>query len=125
MLVLHYNVIWLIGSHMTPYLWVLDILWLFDSLGLMIIMSDDVWLSHLTQIMSPGFHVTDLFEHLTWFMSFDWLKNIAQSTHESQIMDFTLWLTMSNRGCMTWGDKSPGLGLLEDTHIRGLVPTKR
>ena len=27
---------------------------------------------------------------VTWFMGFDWLRNVGQLTHESQMMDFKL-----------------------------------
>ena len=39
-------------------------------------------------------HVT-LLGHMIGFMSFDWLKGLAQLTRMGQLMDFTLWLTMS------------------------------
>jgi len=44
----------------------------------------------MTQIMSHGFHIYDSFEHMTWFMGFDWLKDVAQLTQASQLMDFML-----------------------------------
>jgi len=62
---------------------------------------------------------------MTWFMGFDWLKDVAQLTQASQLMDFMLWLTMSDRGWVMKGNESPELGLWEDAYIRGLVPTKR
>jgi len=44
----------------------------------------------MTEIMSHGFHACDLFEDMTWVVSFDWLKDVAQLTQTSQLMDFTL-----------------------------------
>ena len=44
----------------------------------------------MTHIMGHGFHACDSFEHMTWFVSFDWLKVCWAVTHESQLMDFTL-----------------------------------
>ena len=35
-------------------------------------------------------HITDSFEHMTWLMGFNWLKDIAQFTQASQLRDFTL-----------------------------------
>jgi len=55
----------------------------------------------MTQIISHGFYASDSFEHMTCFMSFDWLKDVAQLTLESQLMDFTLSPAMSYRGQMT------------------------
>ena len=43
-------------------------------------------------------HVTHL-AHMTCFMSYDWFWYVAQLTHRSQLMDFTLWLAMSHESC--------------------------
>ena len=45
-------------------------------------------------------HVTHL-AHMTWFMSNDWFWYVAQLTHRSQLMDFTLGLAMSHESCDT------------------------
>jgi len=37
----------------------------------------------MTEIMSPRFHTSDLLEHMTSFMSFNRLKDDAQSSQES------------------------------------------
>ena len=44
----------------------------------------------MTQIISHGFHECDSFEHMTWLMSFDWLKDVEQLTQMSQLVDFML-----------------------------------
>jgi len=44
----------------------------------------------MTQIMSHSFYAGDSFEHMIWFMGFDWLKEVVQLTQVSQVMDFTL-----------------------------------
>ena len=49
------------------------------------------------QVISHGFYASDSFEHMTCVISFDWLKDVAQLTQESQLMDFTLPPAMSNR----------------------------
>jgi len=36
-----------------------------------------------------GFCACDPFEHITCFMSFDWLKDVAQLTYKSQLIYFT------------------------------------
>ena len=41
----------------------------------------------MTQIMSHEFHACDSFEHMTWVKGFDWLKDVAQGTQESQLID--------------------------------------
>jgi len=79
----------------------------------------------MTQIMSHGFHTCDSVKHMIGFMSFNWLKDVKQLPRASQLIDFTLQLTMSHQGYVTRGDESPELGLWEDNYIRGLVPTKR
>ena len=40
--------------------------------------------------MSYGFYTCESFEHRTRVMSFDELKDVAQLTHESALMDFAL-----------------------------------
>jgi len=40
-------------------------------------------------------HVTRL-GHRTGFIGFDWLPGMGQPTQTSQLMDFTLYLTMSH-----------------------------
>jgi len=40
-------------------------------------------------------HVTPL-GHMTGFIGFDWLRDMAQVTWTSQLIDFTLCLTMSH-----------------------------
>ena len=37
--------------------------------------------------------------HMTCFTSYDWFRQVAQLTYTSQLMDFTLWLTMSHELC--------------------------
>jgi len=37
--------------------------------------------------MSDRFHACDSFEHMTCFMSCNWLKIVVQITHKSQLMD--------------------------------------
>ena len=60
---------------------------------------------------------------MTYGLSYDWFKYVAQLTHGSQLMDFTLWLAMSHRGHGTRGDESPGLGLREERLYKaGLDP---
>jgi len=47
-------------------------------------------------VMSHMFHACDPLEHTTCSMSFDWLQDMAQLTHSSHLMDFTLEITMSH-----------------------------
>ena len=55
-----------------------------------------------------------------------WLvKGCAQLTQTSQLRDFTLWLTMSQRCYVTWGHESPELGVWEDAYRTSFVLTKR
>jgi len=44
----------------------------------------------MTYIISHVFHACDSFKQMTCFMSFDLLKEVAQLTQESQLMDFIL-----------------------------------
>ena len=37
-----------------------------------------------------GFTHVIHFGHMTCFMSYDWFRHVAQLTHTSQLMDFTL-----------------------------------
>jgi len=79
----------------------------------------------MIHITSHGFHACDSLEHMTWFISFDWLTECCAMT------------PMSDQGISRYdslrvievyvarGDESPGLGLWEDAYIRLLVPTKR
>jgi len=43
-----------------------------------------------------GFTHVILLAHMTCFMGFDWLRDMAQLTVTSQLMDFTLLLTTSD-----------------------------
>ena len=36
------------------------------------------------------------FGHMTCYMSYDWFWQVAQLTHESQLMEFILWLAISH-----------------------------
>ena len=78
----------------------------------------------MTHIMSHGFHACDLFEHMTWFMSFDWLTECCAITHMSHrwISDYDSLRVI--QVYVARGDESPGLGLWGDAYIRRLVPTK-
>ena len=44
----------------------------------------------MTQNISHVFHAYDLFEHMTRYVSFDWLKDVAPLTQKSQLINFTL-----------------------------------
>jgi len=80
----------------------------------------------MTHTMRHGFHACDSFEHMTWFMSFDWFKTeCCAMTHMSH-----RWISRYDslrviEVYVARGDESPGLGLWEDAYIRRLVPTKR
>ena len=79
----------------------------------------------MPHIMSHGFHACDSFEHITGFMSFDWLTECCAMTHMSH-----RWISRYDslrviEVYVARGDESPGLGLWEDAYIRHLVPTKR
>jgi len=55
-----------------------------------------MYLAHDSWLWVMGFaHVTSLGQ-MTYFMGFDWVQDIRQLTQASQLMDFTLWLTMSH-----------------------------
>ena len=78
----------------------------------------------MTHIMSHGFHACDSFEHMTWFMSSDWLTECCAIPHISH-----RWISCYDslrviELYVARGDESPGLGLWEDAYIRHLVPTK-
>jgi len=78
----------------------------------------------MTHIMSDGFHTCDSIEHMTWFMSFDWLTECCAMTHMSH-----RWISLDDslqviEVYVARGDMSPGLGLWEDSYIRRLIPTK-
>jgi len=79
----------------------------------------------MTHIMSHGFHACDSVEHMSWFMSFDWLTECCAMTHMSQ-----LWISRYDslrviEIYVARGDESTRLGLWEEAYIRHLVPTKR
>ena len=59
--------------------------------------SHDVWLSHMTHNYDSWLftHVIH-FGHMTSFISYDWFKYVAQLTHTSHLMDFTLWFILSH-----------------------------
>jgi len=49
-----------------------------------------MYLAHDSWLCVMGFtHVTPL-GHMTCFMGFDWVRDMTQLTHTSQLMDFTL-----------------------------------
>ena len=78
----------------------------------------------MTHIMRHGFHACDSFEHMTWFMSFDWLTECWAMTNMSQRW---IWRNDSLQVIEVYvarGDESPGLGLWEDAYIRRLVLSK-
>jgi len=52
----------------------------------------------MAHTMSHGFHACDSFEHITWFMSFDWLNGMLCDDSYELLMNFALWLTTSHRG---------------------------
>jgi len=62
----------------------------------------------MTHIMSDGSHACDSFEHMTWFICYDWLTGCCAVTHTSHLIDFTLRLIMSHRSYVMRGDESPG-----------------
>jgi len=79
----------------------------------------------MTDIMSYGFHACGSFEHMTWFMSCDWLTECCAMTQVSH-----RWIARYDslgviEVCVAEGDESPWLGLWDDAYIRRLVPTKR
>ena len=65
----------------------------------------------MTHIMSHGFRACDSFEHMTWFMSFDWLTECWAMTHMSHG-----WISRYDslrvvEVYVAQGDESPGIGL--------------
>jgi len=61
--------------------------------------------------MSHGSHTCDSFEHMIWFMSFDWLTGYCGMTHMSH-----RWISSYDslrviEIYVARGDESPGLGL--------------
>ena len=46
-----------------------------------------------------GFTYVTHLAHMTWFLSYDWFRYVAQLSHRSQLMDFTLGLVMSHESC--------------------------
>jgi len=62
----------------------------------------------MTHIMSHGFHPCDSFEHMTWFMSLDWLTECCAISH----MNYQwIWRYDSLRVIEVYvgrGDESPG-----------------
>jgi len=78
----------------------------------------------MTHIMSHGFHACDSFEHMTWFMSFDWLTEYCAMTHVSHRWGSRYDSLRVIEVYVAQGDESPGLGLWEDAYIRRLVQTK-
>ena len=96
-LVLHYDVDWLIVFHndgaVARHLLVV-ICWLIHDSRLW---SYDVWLLHMTHSYESWVsHMWPDWGHMICFISFDWFWYVAQLTHRSQLMDFTLWLVMSH-----------------------------
>jgi len=64
----------------------------------------------MTHIMSHGFHACDSFEHIIWFMSFDWLTECWAMTHMSH-----RWISRYDslqviEVYIVRGDELPGLG---------------
>ena len=88
----HYDVMWLIVSHITrPLQVIINFHWLI-VLGLMIMIVDDVkTFAH------------DSYEQITYFMGFDWWTDIAQLTQKSELIDLTLWVIMSQKGHVMQG----------------------
>ena len=74
--------------------------------------------------MSHGFHACDSFEHITWFMSFDWLTKCCAMTRVSHRWILGYDSVRVIEIYVAQGDESPGLGLWEDAYIRRLVRTK-
>jgi len=62
----------------------------------------------MTHIMSHGSHTSDSFEHMIWFMSFDWLTECCAISHMSHggisrydsLRDIEIYVAR--------GDESPG-----------------
>ena len=44
----------------------------------------------MTHIMSHGFHTCDSFEHMIWFTSLDWLKEMLSDDSYESLMEFAL-----------------------------------
>ena len=44
----------------------------------------------MTHIMGHGFHAWDSFEHMTWFMSVDWLNGMLCDDSYESSMDLAL-----------------------------------
>ena len=65
----------------------------------------------MTHTMSHGFHACDSFEHMIWFMGFDWLTECCVMTHMSY-----RWISRYDsirviEVYVAQGDESPELGL--------------
>ena len=80
----------------------------------------------MTHIMSHRFHTCDSLECMIWFINYDWIMIVYYVvTHTSYLEDFMLWLTLSYRSYVIWGEKLPGSGLREDAYIRQVFGSER
>jgi len=126
MLVLHYDVIWLIAftwlrtcESLVDYDWLI-VSWRHDC--------DFIWcndFAHDSDYESWVSRMRLIREHHRVYGYGSRKEKGAQLICKNQLMDFAPWLIMSHGGYVRNGDVSPGLGLCEDAYIRRLVSTKR
>ena len=65
----------------------------------------------MTHIMSHGFHACDSFEHMTWFMSLDYLKCKCCATTQTSHRWILLYDSLQViEVYIVRGDELPGLG---------------